>query len=293
MRVLILGGTGMLGHQLYQSAANSLDVFVTVRTSPELIERYGVFQPQHIVPGVDALEFSTVEQAITNVRPDAVVNCIGIVKQHALAKDAVACIAVNSLFPHRLNDLCRERGSRLIHISTDCVFDGRKGNYSESDCSNATDLYGKSKALGEPTDAPALTIRTSIIGRELSNNTGLVEWFLSKRNEGVKGYTRARFSGLTTHELSKVIVHVLTDPPTLTGLYHVASEPIDKHDLLQKLNETYNAGVAIEPDDSVLIDRTLNGTAFGLSTGYRSPDWSTLVTEMAENDAHNDNRKEI
>ncbi len=292
MRTLILGGTGMLGHQLYRTASQTMDAFVTVRTSSEVLSRYGIFHSSHIVEGVDAFDFASVERAVVSIKPDAVVNCIGIVKQHSLAKDPTACVTINALLPHRLNDLCRSLGSRLVHVSTDCVFDGRRGRYRETDSPNATDLYGLSKALGEPSAAPALTLRTSIIGRELNTSSGLVEWFLSNRNAQVKGYTQARFSGLTTLELSRVIVDVLENHPTLNGLFHVASEPIDKHALLRELNASFNAGARIEPDYTFSIDRTLDASQFAASTGYSSPSWKAMIAEMASLDTPYDNWKQ-
>lgn len=283
----------MLGHQLYLCASQCMEAFVTVRTSPDVIARYGIFRNENVVGGTDAFDFDSVVRAIDIVQPDAVVNCVGIVKQHTLAKDPVACVTVNSLLPHRLNEVCRARGARLIHISTDCVFDGRKGGYRESDVPNATDLYGMSKALGEPTTHPALTLRTSIIGRELNSSAGLVEWFLSNRNAQVKGYTQARFSGLTTIELSRVVIDVLTKHPSLTGLYHVASQPIDKHALLHELNSSFDAGAKIDPDYTVSLDRTLNAQKFGAETGYQAPSWTAMVAELASLDTPYDQWKPL
>jgi dTDP-4-dehydrorhamnose reductase len=230
---------------------------------------------------VDALDFQTVEEAFDKAKPSVAVNCVGIVKQHTLAKDPVACLTVNALFPHRLAELCGRFGARLIHISTDCVFDGKRGGYSESDPSNAEDLYGKTKALGEVQSDGALTLRTSIIGRELESASGLVEWFLSHNGGAVKGYTRARFSGLTTLALSQVIKTVILERPSLSGLYQVAADAIDKCTLLRMVRDAFGAQIEIRPDDSVAIDRTLDGRRFLHDSGIAPPHWPAMAAALA------------
>ena len=289
MRVLILGGTGMLGHKLYQHLD---DAFVTVRSQPRDLQRLGLYCPDQIVAGVQATDIGSVERAIDRVGPDAVVNCIGIVKQHPLASDPAACTAINAEFPHLAARACRERGVRFVHVSTDCVFDGQKGNYNEQDSPNATDIYGQTKALGEVT-GKALTLRTSIVGREIANGTGFVEWFLSNRGGSVKGFTNAVFSGVTTQELSRVIANVLHDHPTLTGLYHVASTPIDKCSLAKLLNERFETKTAIEPDGALRLDRSLDGALFCERTGYVAPAWTAMAAEMASDPTPYDNWKTL
>jgi len=191
-------------------------------------------------------------------------------------------VRINSLYPHVLHRLCRARGVRLVHVSTDCVFSGRKGAYRESDPSDAEDVYGRSKFLGEVAGPGAVTLRTSIIGRELSVERGLVEWFLSQRGRKVKGFTKAVFSGLTTLELSKVIRRVLADWVELEGLYHVAAEPVTKFDLLKLIRDVYRLDVEIEPDDSLACDRSLDGSRFREATGYVAPSWPEMIRAMAE-----------
>jgi dTDP-4-dehydrorhamnose reductase len=281
MRVLVLGGTGMLGHKLVQCLPSPIEAFATVRTNPDRVAKYGFFCPDRVVPRVDANDFTSIERAFHAVKPAAVVNCIGIVKQHALAKDPIASLTINALLPHRLNALCGENGARLVHVSTDCVFDGMRGGYTEDDATTAEDLYGKTKALGEVVDGPGLTLRTSIIGRELVSGTGLVEWFLSQKGATVKGFTQARFSGLTTQELANVIAKVLIEHREMTGLWQVASEPIDKCALLALLNDSFKTGTEIVADNSVHVDRALCGAAFRSATGYAAPAWSTMVATMA------------
>src|SRR5690606_21826409 len=232
MRILILGGAGMLGHQLVAALKADFEVWATLRGSAPASAPPALFDPRRTIGGIDVLNVDALTGVMATVRPDAVINCIGIIKQLAAAKDPLLSVAINSLLPHRLHRLCRAAGARLIHFSTDCVFSGRKGNYSEEDPSDALDLYGRSKFLGETAGEGALTIRSSIIGHELGTASGLVEWFLSQRGKRVQGYRRAVFSGFTTHEMARIVRRVLTQHPDLSGTLQVSSEPINKYDLL-------------------------------------------------------------
>ena len=230
---------------------------------------------------MDATDFDTIMRAVAAVRPDVVVNGIGIIKQSPMAQDPVVSIAINSLFPHRLANLCCAAGTRLIHISTDCVFSGRKGSYTEQDVSDAEDLYGRTKFLGE-VDAPGcLTLRTSIIGRELRTASGLVQWFLSNRGGRVHGYTHSIYSGFTTLALAEAIASVIERHPELSGVWQVASEPIDKYSLLLLLREVFGVSIEIEPYDDIWIDRSLNGARFREATGIVPPSWSDMARAMA------------
>lgn len=282
MRILILGGSGMLGHKLWQVYRNRFDTWVTVRSSYQAYARYALFDPQRLVGGVDAFNLDTVVRALATVRPDAVINCIGIIKQLPTAKDPIISLTINSLFPHRLANLCWAAGARLIHISTDCIFSGRKGMYSEDDISDAEDLYGRTKFLGE-VDAPGcLTLRTSIIGRELQTTNGLVEWFLSNQGGRVRGYNRAIYSGFTTLAISDIIANVIEHHPELSGVYHVSSAPINKYDLLCLLRDAYGMQVEIEPYPEVCIDRSLDSSRFRAATNFTPPTWPNMIQAMAE-----------
>jgi dTDP-4-dehydrorhamnose reductase len=230
---------------------------------------------------VDVSSFDTVVQALAATKPDVVVNCIGIVKQLEEAKHPIASLRINALFPHRLSGLCGAAGSRLIHLSTDCVFSGRTGNYRETDAPDPEDLYGRTKLLGEVTAANALTIRTSIIGRELQTSHGLIEWLLSNRGKRVRGYANAIFSGLTTHALARIIGDLIAQQGAASGLYHVSSQPISKYDLLVRLNEVLKARTEIDSVAEPRIDRSLDSARFWESTGLARPQWSTMLREMA------------
>ncbi|HET8629328.1 MAG TPA: SDR family oxidoreductase [Thermomicrobiales bacterium] len=279
-RVLILGGTGMLGHKLWQVCRAYFDTSITVRTDDVARLPRAIFDPDRAIPGVAATDFDSVVRAFAAVRPTVVVNCIGIVKQRRAAQDALASIAVNATFPHRLALLCRATGTRLIHVSTDCVFSGRRGAYTESDLPDPLDLYGRTKLLGEIEDG-ALTIRTSLIGRELSTSQGLIEWFLSRRGGAVPGFRRAIFSGLTTSALAEAIAALIREAPLLTGIWHVAAAPIAKYDLLALVRDAIRLDIELLPDERVAIDRSLDGTRFSAATGWRAPSWPEMVAALA------------
>lgn len=270
----------MLGHKLCQATSERMETAATVREKGAGAEALGLSKRVRMIGGVEVTNLASVERAVDSTRPDVVVNCIGIVKQSPLAQDAIASIAVNALFPHQLARICRKSGARLVHLSTDCVFSGRKGGYVEGDASDAEDLYGRSKYLGEVSELDAITLRTSMIGRELRGASGLVEWFLSQRGKAVRGFRRSIFSGFTTTALSKIILDAVIPHPELTGVWHVAADPISKHDLLSTINGVYDLGVAIETDDSVVCDRSLNGGRFRRATGFVAPSWETMIEEM-------------
>jgi len=251
-----------------------------------------VFDRSRVIEGVSADQFNTVADALAQVQPEVVVNCVGIVKQDAAAKDPVAGITVNSLFPHRLAQACSAAKARLIHISTDCVFSGQRGNYSEDNISDAEDLYGRTKALGEVDYGNNLTIRTSMIGRELQGSHGLVEWFLGQQGKTVRGFKRAIFSGFTTNALAKIIGDIIADQQQLRGRWHVAAEAIDKFDLLTQVRDAYELDIEIEPDETFVCDRSLNGERFRKETGIVAPSWPEMIARMrADNTPYNELRR--
>ena len=271
----------MLGHKLVQRLGARFECWGTVRSRPADYARFGIIDSSRLIGNLDAANFETVLAAVGRVRPAVVVNCIGILKQLPAAKDPIATLQVNALFPQRLGLLCEAAGAWLVHISTDCVFSGRKGAYTEADIPDAEDLYGRTKLLGEPEGPSTLVLRTSMIGRELQSRVGLVEWLVGQRGKRVKGYRKARFSGLTTLAIADVLGELIARPARLTGLFHVGSEPIDKYDLLCRLNEALGLGVTIDPDDAVAIDRTLRSGTFWQTAGLSRPPWSEMIGAMA------------
>jgi len=271
----------MLGHRLLLHLRERHEVRVTLRRGPSDYERYGLFTEENAYAGVEALDRDALTGVFADFRPEAVVNAVGIVKQRASAKEAIPSLEVNSLLPHRLALLCRAVGARLVHVSTDCVFSGRDGDYTEGSFPDAEDLYGRSKLLGEVDEPGAITLRTSIIGLELSRKTGLIEWFLAQKGT-IRGFTNAIYTGLTTAELSRVIEKVLVEHPDLHGVWQVSSEKINKHDLLVRFSEILGRkDVEIVPDSSVRIDRSLLSDAFRGATGYSPPSWDEMLSELA------------
>ena len=281
MRVIVLGASGMLGSAVFRglSASDSLSVFGTVRSIRGL-DSFDKTMKDRLVSGIDVLDSDSLIELFRQLNPDIVVNCVGLVKQLSSAKDPLSTLPVNAMLPHRLSKICALAKVRLIHISTDCVFSGRKGMYLESDISDAEDLYGKSKFIGEVIDQKhAVTLRTSIIGHELNSQSSLIDWFLSQ-TAPVKGYSRAIFSGVPTVELTRIILEYVIPNPELYGLYHVSAEPIDKYSLLKLVAGVYQKAIEIEPNDELVIDRSLNSDRFRSATGYIPPSWPALIEKM-------------
>lgn len=282
MKVLIIGGTGMLGHKLVQCLSRDFEVFATVRGSAEPISDREIFSAETIFENIDVESIETVERVAAEVSPDYLINAVGIIKQLPSAKNAVKTITINSLLPHQLAQIAENHNARLISISTDCVFDGRKGMYSETDLPDATDLYGKSKNLGEVVNGDHLTIRTSIIGRELGSAHSLIEWFLSNRGKTVKGFANAIYSGFPTVVLAEIIGDLMRNHPEIKGLYHISSDPISKFDLLQLVRKHFDLDIRIERDEEFKLDRSLDSGKFRAETDFIPESWDTMIRKMAD-----------
>ena len=280
MRILVLGASGMFGNAMFRvlDEHGDLEVFGTARSSE--VERFFPAKiSQRLMTGIDVENQDALMNTFCQVRPKVVINCVGLIKQLAEASDPLRSIPVNALLPHRLARLCDVSGARLVHISTDCVFSGEKGGYTESDLSDARDLYGVSKYLGEVHYPDSITLRTSIIGHALNSSKGLIDWFLGQQGQ-CRGFTRALFSGLPTVVLAQIVRDVIIPDSGLHGLYHVGADPIAKFDLLELVAEVYGKSIEIIPDDSLQIDRSLNAGRFRAATGYVVPEWPELVRVM-------------
>lgn len=272
----------MLGHILFQelSSRPNLDVYATARTSKDLSKWFSSDLVGRIRIDVDADNFDTVIRALASIQPDIVINCIGLIKQSPIASDPLSAITINAQLPHRISLICCTAKARVIHISTDCVFDGQKGNYKETDPSDANDLYGRSKFLGEVAYPPhCVTLRTSIIGHELRGKLGLIEWFLTQEGK-VRGFTRAIYSGFPTVEFAHIIADYVLPNKQLQGVYHVSSDPISKYALLKLVAERYGKKIEIEPYDGFVQDRSLDSSLFRDITGYKPPTWPELIDKM-------------
>lgn len=234
---------------------------------------------ERLIANVDVEHPDALVKVLDQIRPDVVVNCAGLTKHKPEAEDPLVSIPINTLMPHRLAGLCKLVGARLIHVSTDCVFSGAKGGYSEADQADALDVYGKSKALGEVVYPHAITLRTSTIGHEFQTRYGLLEWFLSQEGH-CRGYNRAVFSGLPTVVFAQVIRDVVIPHAELSGLYHVAAQAINKYDLLKLIAEIYSKQIEIEQDSTFSIDRSLSAKRFSEATGYVAPEWTEMIKTM-------------
>lgn len=282
MKILVMGVTGMLGNAMFRvlSYDKSLAVYGSARSSGarhHFVEELA----NKIIAGVDVENHDSLVRVFATVRPDVVVNCVGLVKQLPDANDPLQAVPINTLLPHRLAALCQAIAARLVHFSTDCVFSGSTGNYLETDFPNPNDLYGRSKLLGEVDYPHAITIRTSIIGHELAGHRSLINWFIAQQGS-INGFTRAIYSGLPTVELATVIRDWILPRSDLHGIYHIASKPINKFHLLQLVAKVYGKTIEIIPAETPIIDRSLNADRFNEATGYVPPEWPILVQRMHE-----------
>ena len=280
MNILIIGASGMIGSTVMRvlSEEKDWDVFGTIRDTAAK-EFFSSKINKNLISGIDVEKNDLLEKVLNQVRPDVVVNCAGMTKHKPSADEPLVSIPINTLMPHYLANFCEAIGSRLIHISTDCVFSGEKGGYIESDFADARDVYGRSKSLGEVFQPHTITLRTSTIGHELHTKYGLLDWFLSQE-KSCNGYTRAIFSGLPTVIFAQVIRDVVIPLDKLSGLYHVSAAAINKYDLLKLIAEIYGKNIKIEPNEDLVIDRSLNSEKFRTATGYSSPDWVSLIKSM-------------
>ena len=280
MRILVLGVSGVLGSAMLQVLAKGQrhEVFGSSRSA--WVKKF--FSPKvagNIITGIDVESADMLTRLFSKVQPDVVINCVGLVKQLAEADEPLLALPINSLLPHRLGCLCEMARARLIHFSTDCVFSGKKGSYLENDVPDAMDLYGRSKLLGEVDYPHAITLRTSLIGHELNGTRSLLNWFLAQEGS-VRGYTKAIFSGLPAVEIARVIEEYVLPHPELHGVYHLSADPISKHDLLSIVKDVYSKQVEIIPDDSLVIDRSLDSSRFCHTTGFVPKAWPDLVKAM-------------
>lgn len=280
MNILVLGADGMIGSSIFKILSESTDWIV--RGSIRNIESMTLFSSKlrnALVQSDDLAGSDAINKLVYALRPEIIVNCVGLTKHRVGSGDPLLALPINSLLPHRISQLCKMINARLIHISTDCVFSGRRGLYFETDDPDASDLYGRSKALGEVVNHGAITLRTSTIGHELRSKNGLLEWFLLQDNK-CRGYKRAIFSGLPTVVFAEIIRDIIIPRPDLSGLYHVAARPINKYDLLHIIASVYKKKIQINSDDSLVIDRSLDCSRFKRDTGFIAPDWGQLVETM-------------
>jgi dTDP-4-dehydrorhamnose reductase len=280
MNILVLGASGMIGSAMFRVLSSNIawHVWGTSRATG-CQEFFPQALRDKLMTGVDVERQDAIVRTFARVRPDVVVNCIGLTKHHMEVSNTQLALKLNAMLPHSLADLCAAAGARLIHVSTDCVFVGSKGKYLEDDAPDAVDVYGKTKHLGEVNYPHAITLRTSTIGHELHSSYGLLEWFLTQQGS-CKGYSRAIFSGLTNTEFARVVRDLVIPRVGLKGLYHVGAGAIAKHELLQLIAAAYGKEIDIVRDVEFVIDRSLNSQRFCQATGYTPPAWPELIQSM-------------
>jgi len=253
MRILILGTDGMLGadalHRLGGSRSSAAEVVGTTR-----LPHVASACPSEMLLLRDVRAFDAVEGVLDRVRPQTVLNCVAVLNARDDDRDAMR--DVNAEFPHRLASAARDRGARVIHISTDGVFSGRHGPYDESSEPHPPDSYGQTKLAGELRDPPHLTVRTSIIGRSPSG-AGLLEWAVARRGTVVDGFANALWSGVSTSELVRLLEPQLLGSSAMTGLAHVVSEGVSKAELLRRLSSSFGLDLDVVDVPEPVIDRRL------------------------------------
>ena len=283
MRILIIGVSGLIGHKLLQELSMYFEVFGTLHKKKNQYGKTPLFNGENIIENIDVSEFDNLIKVFKIVNPDVIINCVGITKRKINKNNSVEVISINSIFPHLLAKWADENKKRIIHFSTDCVFDGKIGNYSETSLTTAEDLYGRTKALGEINYQHTLTIRSSFIGQELFDKTELLDWFLSQNGKQIKGFTNTFYSGVSTLYMARVVKDIIQNYPNLNGLYQLAPEsPISKHDLLVIAKKVFQVNVDIIPDDTQRHFPTLDASKLRMAINLTVPSWEDMMTELAE-----------
>lgn len=290
MKILILGGNGMIGHKLYQVISKKYpNTWVLFKKKFELVNNNILFKKEFVIDDFDVSDFSKLIDLLNHLNIDIIINAIGLTIRRNVYDIHSKSILINSVLPHILNEWVISNKKRLIHFSTDCVFSGNDGFYNEDSFTDSNDFYGRSKALGEINSSNTLTLRSSMIGRELENKTELLEWFLSNKNGVVSGYSKAFYSGITTNLMADFVSKIIEYFPNMNGIYNVSSEKITKLELLKLFNEYFKTNITIIPNDLYTTNKVLNSDKFYKKTGFKRQNWHELIKDL-ENDS-NENKK--
>lgn len=283
MRILILGGNGMIGHKMYQVISNShLDTWILFKKSIKDVTHSEFFNEKKIIDNFDLSDFDKLYDLLNNLNPDIIINAVGITIRRGINDVASKSILINSVLPNFLNEWVVKKNKRLIHFSTDCVFSGEQGSYTESSIPDARDLYGKSKALGEVSSVNSLTLRGSMIGREIENKTELLEWVLNQNGKQINAYNKAIYSGITTIRMAKFVLKIIEDFPQIHGIYNVSSDCISKYDLIHLFVKFFNINTSIKSDTSYISKKDLDSSKFYIETGFKKPNWDDLILELKQ-----------
>ena len=278
MKILILGGDGMIGHKMAQVLSNfNHEITVSIREQRELTKQ--CFSSQVKVFLIDFLKENVVT-FLNRVKPDVIINAIGITIRRGVNEHVSDAIYINSYFPHQLANWAGIHNKRLIHFSTDCVFSGFEGSYSEDATPNASDYYGKTKGLGEVLSKNALTLRSSMIGPELFNKTELFEWVINSKEKEINGFSRVIYSGVTTVYMARLVVDLIENHKDFNGIYNMASNPISKFELLSLINDNFDLGLVINKDQNIISNKTLDASKIENELGIKSPSWNELIIDL-------------
>ena len=285
MKIIILGADGMIGHKIFQSlSSRDFRLIITSKKSKNKLPY--IFNNSDFIP-IDILD-NSIEPVLDKFSPNYIINCIGITTRRIKNQKLNDIRYINSKFPHILSNWAEENNSRLIHFSTDCVFSGNKGNYNELSITDADDLYGKSKAKGEIlNNTSTLTIRSSMIGREIYNFTELLEWVISNNNSDIHGYTKAIYSGVTTLWMGELINELIQKNYNLSGLYNISSTPISKYDLICKIKDNFNLKIKIQKNSEYYSNKSLISDKFFKKTKIPRPSWDSMLKNLVVNNNEN------
>lgn len=283
MKILVLGASGLIGHKLFQTMKDAgHDVYGVLHGEKTSFPEVDFLQKDSVIESVDVLDFDKLHGILYAIQPNVVLNCVGITKRKEEVNDPFQAISVNALFPHKLANLAKDMNFRVIHFSTDCVFNGELGNYNEESNTTGEDAYGKTKALGEIRYPHTLTIRSSFIGRELAGKTELLEWLISENGNTIKGFTQAWYSGVSTIFMAKTVLDIIENYPDISDLYQLAiPEPISKYDLLCLARDAFQLDIEIIPDGNFEIKPTLDGSKLTNAMDLTIPSWQEMMNELA------------
>jgi len=281
MKVCVLGSGGLLGHMLIRVLSASHDVYGTTREKASKDSPLAQFLPiEKWIGEVDAAEPSSIKRVFEKNQFDIAINCIGLIKQRSDQVDDRPMMSINGEFPHKLAEIANSSGVRVIQISTDCVFSGDKGNYVETDTPDPVDTYGRSKLLGELNDSTNLTIRTSHIGPELGRHTSFFDWVLGSENQTVNGYMGAIYSGFSTRVSAQLIGTLLERFYLYGNVWHLASKPISKFELIELINSVFDLKIQLVEDRQYTCDRSLKMDSLNKRFEFTAPTWRAMIEAM-------------
>ena len=283
MRILLLGISGMIGHKLAQILDSDFDL-VGLSRKKVTSKQLGLKNTNIVYH--DLLK-EDIQFILNEINPDIIINCVAITTRRGVEGNVQITKKLNTELPHKLDSWAVSNSKKLIHFSTDCVFSGNRGNYLENDFTDADDIYGKTKADGEVNSESTLTLRCSIIGRELYNFTELFEWLVENKNKKISGYSRVIYSGITTVRMGKIIKKIIKEYSDLSGIYNISSIPISKFELLTKLSNAFNLNVDINENKNIKSNKVLISRKFTEITGINPPNWDDLIEEFKKDSDKN------